>query len=162
MSKTIFILLVVAGLVGCDFGEHTLTSLEPLSATVRLTDTLGHDVSTFHAGEGFDISFALTNTTGTTLTFYKGDSGPNVVFKIWRGDSVVSTSVDGYLFTHIPHTYQLEPGQSLQEHWRAPNTPTQTPKIVLSPGLYALRASVMRFEEAAVNQVSSIAFFIIQ
>lgn len=162
MCRTIALLAFTIGMVGCDFGEHTSASLEPLSATVRLTDTLGNDASTFRAGECFDTSFTLTNITGTTLTFYKGDGGPYSVFKIWRGDSIVATSVDGYASIMVAITGHLEPGHSLQAYWRAPNTPPRMPKIVLSPGLYEVRASVMRFDEVAVNQVPPIPFSIVQ
>ncbi len=144
--------------VGCDLGEQPAP--EPLSATFTLMDTTGREARTFRSGGNFDFSFAITNTTDQPITYHKGDSGPVASFRILKGDSVVATSLDGYVFLMIAITGHLQPGQSLRESWRAPNTPARNPKIVLQPGSYEARLSFVGFDEVKVKLASPIMFSI--
>ena len=162
MYKTISVLVLLFGIVGCDLGERAPGSVEPLSATFRLTDASGREATSFRSGEEFDVIFVLTNTTGGEVTFHKADYGPLAHFTILQGDSVVATSIDGYAFPMVATTGRLEPGQSLQEYWRAPNTPARDPRITLSPAAYEARVAFVSFENVKVKQVPPVAFSIIR
>jgi hypothetical protein len=162
MYNKIPVLVLLFGIIGCDLGERAPGSMEPLSATFRLTDASSREATSFRSGEEFDVIFVLTNTTGGEVTFHKADYGPLAHFTILQGDSVVATSIDGYAFPMVATTGRLEPGQSLQEYWRAPNTPARDPRIVLTPGLYQARASFVSFDKVEVKKVPPIAFSIIR
>jgi hypothetical protein len=145
---------------GCDHGEEVSTLSEPLSATFQLTDTLGHDTTSFRSNRNFDISFRVTNTTGKRLTYYRGNSGPDVIFKIIQADTIVATSTDGYAFLMVATVGHLEPGQTMQGQWRAPNTPARIPKLVLTPGSYKVQTFFPRFDEVEVKELLPISFSI--
>jgi hypothetical protein len=146
-------------LSGCDKGE---TSIEPLSPTFMLTDTSGHQASVFRSGQDFEMTFVVGNSTGKTLTYYRGDSSPDVIFTITRNDKVCATSIDGYAFIQVPSIAHLDPDEILQGLWRAPNTPAQFPRKVLLAGSYLAHVSFPVFHEVESKQVSAIAFSIIQ
>lgn len=162
MHKTIPVFVLLVGITGCDLGERTPGSTEPLSAAFRLTDAAGRETTSFRSGEEFDFVFVLTNTTGGEVTFRKADYGPLAHFTILRGDSVVATSIDGYAFPMVATTGRLEPGQSLQEYWRAPNTPARDPRITLAPGAYEARVAFVSFDNVNVKQVRPVSFSIIR
>jgi hypothetical protein len=161
MKRTMIILAFASARIGCEVAELVDTSRQSLSPTFQLSDTSGRETTNFHSGEEFDISFNLANTTGTQITYHKGDSGPVPRFAIMLGDSIVATSVDGYLFALIVTTEHLAPGETLREQWRAPNTPARNPKIMLPPASYEVRASQVRFDEVEVKQPSPIVFSIV-
>lgn len=162
MKATVFLLTLALAVCGCDFGQKPTIPIEPLAAVVQLTDTSGRETTTFHRGENFDINFTLVNTTGKRLTFYRGDSGPDVMFRIFRGDDLVASSTDGYMFLMVVSTGYLEPGQTMRGYWRGPTTPAQYPKVMLTPGYYKLVASFPRFDQAETRQVPAIQFSIIE
>ena len=162
MKNTILALALIAGIGGCDLGEQASTSIEPLSATFQMTDTSGRQTTNFRSGEDFEMGFTVSNTARKTLTYHVGSSGPVVIFQILQGDSVVATSVDGYAFLMVVVTGHIQPGQSLGERWRGPNTPARNPQIVLDPGPYTVRASFVGFDEVEIEPVSPIAFSIVQ
>jgi hypothetical protein len=115
----------------------------------------------FRSDDNFVITFSIQNTTEHALTFYRGDASPSVIFRIIRSDSIIATSIDGYVFIQVPLIGRLDPGNSLQGIWRAPTTPAQFPKIVLSPGSYRVQVSYPRFAEVEIKQVSALRFTII-
>ena len=160
MKPILFQLTFALVVIGCDFGERPKP--EPLTATFKLTDTTGRETATFRSGENFDFSFAITNTSDQQITYHKGDSGPVASFTILQGDSVVATSLDGYVLLMVATTGHLQPGQNLGENWRAPNTPARDPQIVLSPGLYEAQLSFVGFDEAEVKQIPPLTFSITQ
>jgi len=161
MNHWILLTTLTLGVVGCDLGDdQTPTPLEPLSATFRLTDTCGHEVTSFRSGEDFDISLSVVNTTSRRLTVYRGDSSPDVIFRILQADTVVATSIDGYAFAQVATIGYIEPGQALEGRWRAPNTHAQNPRIVLIPESYRVQSFFPRFDEVEVKQVLPINFSI--
>jgi hypothetical protein len=94
------------------------------------------------------MAFAVQNTSSLTLTYYRGDASPDVTFKIMRNDTIVASSVDGYVFIQIPSAGHLDAGQILRASWKAPTTPAQFPKVHLSPGLYVAQVGYPSFDEA--------------
>jgi hypothetical protein len=102
------------------------------------------------------MTFALQNTIKQTLTYYRGDASPDVIFKIIRNDSVIATSIDGYAFIQVPSVGHLAQGQVLQGYWKAPAMPAQFPRKVLTPGFYRADVAFPRFNEADIKQVSTL------
>ncbi|MBI5472903.1 MAG: hypothetical protein HY961_11210 [Ignavibacteriae bacterium] len=162
MKATLLIFALALGVVACDLGDEPNNPVEPLSATVQLTDTSGREMTVFHPGESFDIRFALTNTTAKTLTYYRGSSAPDVLFWVFRNDSLVASSTDGYAFLMVVSTGYLEPRETLRGFWRGPTTPAQHPRVLLSPGAYVLRVSFPTFDQAETRRVPPIQFSIVE
>lgn len=162
MRTIIFLSTLALGVFGCDFGQKPITPVELLSANIRLTDTSGRETTTFRPNENFDVSFTLTNTTDKRLTFYRGDSGPAVIFQILQGDKVVASSIDGYIFLPVAFTDYLEPGQTMRGYWRGPTTPAQYPRLLLTPGSYKLVVLFPRFDQAETKDVLPIQFSIVE
>lgn len=160
--KSTLIITLALGIAGCDLGDKSINPVELLSATVQLTDTTGRETTTFHTAENFDINFKLTNMTGKRLTFYRGSSAPDVLFIVFRGDSVVASSIDGYVFAMVISAGYLEPGQTMRGHWRGPTTPFQYPKVLLARGVYRLTVSFPIFDQAETKGVPAIEFSIIE
>ena len=145
---------------GCD--QSTSPSDKLLTATFTLADLNGEKFSQLHSGEEFKLEFTLINATDETLTFYRGSSAPPVTFEITKNDSVIASSVDGYAFLAVVLGGSIAPGDSLQGSWRAPTTPAQNPKIILSQGSYEAKVLFPNFKQVKVNSVSSIKFSVIQ
>jgi hypothetical protein len=162
MKVTVFVFTLALLIFGCDMGQRSVIPIEPLSAIVQLTDTSGRETTTFHRGENFDINFTLVNTTGKKLTFYRGDSGPDVMFSVFRNDSLIATSIDGYVFLMVVSTGHVEPGQTLRGYWRGPTTPAQNPRVTLNEGLYKLQVSFPKFDQVEVKEVPAIQFAVIE
>jgi len=160
MKRLTILSIFVFIFLGCEHGEEVSALNDPLSAAFQLSDTLGHDTTSFRSGSSFNISFKVTNTTGKQLTFYRGDSSPNVKFKIYQADTKVASSTDGYAFLMVATVGHLEPGRTMQGQWLAPNTPARIPKIVLTPGLYKIQPFYPRFDEVEVKEISPISFSI--
>ncbi len=148
-------------LAGCELGTQPQVAPVPLAVTFRLADSTGQERRAFHPGESFDIAFSVTNMTPASLTFTKGDTGPDLRLYLLRGDSIAASSVDGYAFAQVVTGGYLDPGDSLNALWRAPNTPARDPKIVLGRGLYEIRASLPYFHEIQIQQVFLIGFVIV-
>ena len=161
--KTLFCCLFVTVLINaCNSPTSSNTGNGSLTATFTLADTTGKQGSQFHSGAEFLLSFTLTNTTHDTLTFHRGNSGPSITFHIFKNDSTVATSIDGYAFLEVVLGGYVAPGESLQGVWRAPTTPVQNPKVVLNLGTYSATVSFPSFDQAKVNPVSPIIFSITQ
>jgi len=157
--------LIVLGLLSIfisSCNQSTSPSDKILTATFALTDTDGQAISQFHSREEFRLAFSLTNTTNDTLTFYRGNSGPSVIFEIMKDDSIVASSTDGYAFAMVVLGGFVAPGQSLQGVWQAPTTPAQNPKVILNPGSYEVKVLFPNFEQAKVNPVSAIKFDVVE
>gem|GEM_PF-2784206 len=127
-----------------------------------LTDTTGYPKSIFSRGEQFNLSFAYINTTADVMTYVKGSSAPSVIFEILKNDSVVASSVDGMGFAQVLIGGSLAPNDTLMGQWRAPNTPYQFPKVILSPGSYKARALYPTFGQAAASSHLDIPFSVVQ
>jgi hypothetical protein len=162
MKPTTFMVILALGVAGCDLGEGQANRVEVLSATLQLTNTSGRDAVTFHPAEDFDVTFTLTNTTGKRVTFYRGSSAPDVLFRVLEADSVVASSVDGYVFLMVTSIGSLEPGQSMRGYWRGPTTPHQYPRVVLSPGVYNLAVRFPKFDGALSKEVPAIPFSVVE
>lgn len=146
--------------IACNQGTSPLNG--PLPVSFTMTDTAGQTISQVHPGEDFLLSFKLTNTTPDTLNYVWANSGPSVVFRIQNNDSVLASSVDGYIFLmDAPHRY-LSPGQSLQTEWKAPTTPAQNPKVMLTSGSYEATVYFPSFYEIKIDPVSPITFRVAQ
>lgn len=133
-----------------------------LNGTFSLMDTTGQSSTQFSSGEEFRLIYSLTNNSKDTLTYYRGNSGPAIIFEIQKNDNVVASSVDGYAFEAIAFKNHLAPGKSLSGNWLAPTTPAQYPKAVLGPGQYKATVSYPIFQEAKVDTVSPIYFTVIE
>ncbi len=143
---------------GCDLGQEGSGPAETLEASVHLADTTGRQTTAFHPSEDFEISFALANTTGRRLTFGRASSAPDVQFRVTKGDSLVASSIDGYVFSMAAPLGYLDPGQTMRGYWRGPTTPVQDPKVKLDVGSSMLYVSFPRFDLAEVKEVPAIQF----
>ncbi len=160
MKRGISLILIAVFFSGCDLLTSSSGEKQDLNPGFTLTDTLGRNTGHFHPGENFDVSFSLRNTTGDTLTYYH--TGPAVVFSIMKGDSIVATSIDGYLFPQVVIGTRLAPGDTLQAKWRAPNTPARPDTLVLAPGLYEATVRFPTFQQLKTDTISPIGFWIVQ
>jgi hypothetical protein len=159
MRAKILIAVFTICLSGCDMGQPPVVSL---TATFYFYDARGVHTSVFRSVDNFTIGFIVRNTTDKVLTYYRGDSSPDVIFRISQGDSVVASSIDGYSFVQIPSEVQVQPGETLMGQWTAPNTPARVPKIVLRSGIYEAHVIFRRFSNAHVDQPPPMPFTIIE
>jgi hypothetical protein len=162
MKSTVFLLMLALSIVGCDLGQNSSSSVEPLVATVHLADTSGREKTIFHPSENFDISFELTNGTDRRLSFGRASSTPDVGFRVTKGDSLAASSTDGYVFLMVATVGYLDPDQTMQGYWRGPTTPAQDPKVRLSIGSYTLQVLFPHFDRAVVKEVPAIQFSVVE
>ncbi|MBI2428052.1 MAG: hypothetical protein HYV29_04535 [Ignavibacteriales bacterium] len=150
--KYLMVLIAFSILVfGCDLHE-------PISTSILLTDTTGRETSTFSWDEHFDVKFTLTNNTDGKIAFTRNSSAPDIRFSVYKGDSLVCSSTDGYAYLMIMSTAVLDPGQSLRGYWRGPTTSAQDPKISLAPGKYLLKVTMPKFNDVYQIQVQPTSF----
>lgn len=138
MNIVLKVIVPVIALIGCDV-------YEPVSTSILLTDTTGRETAIFYEREHFDVRFAVTNNTDEKMTFTRSTSAPDIQFSVYQGDSLVSSSTDGFAFLMVSTTASLGSGQSLRGHWRGPTTAAQHPKVSLTPGEYILVVSFPAF-----------------
>jgi hypothetical protein len=162
MKSSVFLMMLALSIVGCDLGQKSSSSVEPLVATVHLADTSGRETTIFHPSENFEISFELTNSTDRRLTFGRGSSAPDVGFRVTKGDSLVASSTDGYAFLMVATVGYLDPRQTMRGYWRGPTTPAQDPRVRLSIGSYTLHVSFPHFDQAKVKEVPAIQFSVVE
>ena len=144
--------LVTVFISGCDLVNTKST--EKLIPVFTLTDTTGQVSRTFHPGENFVMSYSMINTTSFTLDYYS--SQPPVIFQILRNDSVIASSIDGYSFTQDATRRYLMPDSVLKATWKAPTTPPQFPKVILTPGSYEAKVVFIGFNQVKVESVPGI------
>ncbi len=132
--KSATLLTLVILVLGCNSNP---VGYSGFPTTFSVTDTTGRPASTFHPGDSFDISFAVSNQSGADQSYHY--TGVPVVFQIVRGDSVVATSIDGFLFPQVVLGGRLRNGETYSASWRAPNTSARIPHLDLSAGDYEAR-----------------------
>lgn len=112
-----------------------------------VSDTTGRASSTFRYGQPFMLSFSLINNTGRMLTDHYPPMPP-VRFKILRGDSVVVTSTPKQTgpVIAVPNVIIeaifLDPHDTVEARWKAPDTPYENSGIVLPGGNYTAQVSI--------------------
>ncbi len=131
MKHLVLTLSFLSAIFGCDVtgpaGDNLITDF-------RLQDTSGTEAGRFHAGDEFDMLFAVTNLSGIDLGYTY--TGVPVVFEIWSADTLVATSIDGMAFPQVVLGGTIRNGETFRARWRAPNTGGRIPQISLSPGSY--------------------------
>ena len=156
----ILLSVLIFGIVGCDLGRP-VSDGDVLSAAMYLKDTVGHETSVFRSGEDFDITVKLTNISGKRLQFTRWNSAPGVLFKILRGDSVVAYSTNGP-FLMVATTGYLDPGETMEGHWRGPSPMNRSPKVVLNPGTYRLVIYFPKFQQVEKEGLPSIQVSVVE
>lgn len=104
------------------------------------------------------MTFSIVNTTNDTLAYERANSGPSVIFRILKGDSVVASSVDGYAFLMVVLGGTVVPHDTLRGYWKTPTTPAQNPKVTLYQGSYEAQVLFPRFDMVQVDSVTPIPF----
>ncbi|HTP13926.1 MAG TPA: hypothetical protein VMM37_09855 [Bacteroidota bacterium] len=156
--KRAFVFVLLACVGGCNSNP---VADSRFTTTFSIADTTGTPSTTFHPGESFDVSFAVTNRTGATQTYHF--TGVPVVFQILQADSVLLTSVDGLVFPQVVLAGQLGDGETYTATWRAPNNAARVPTRELGVGGY--QARVLHgcfFDHDALPPTSAIAFTVTQ
>jgi hypothetical protein len=152
--------VLMFGIVGCDVGRP-VSDRDVLSATVHLKDTVGHETSVFRSGEDFDITVKLTNISGKRLQFTRYNSAPDVLFRILRGDSVIAYSTHGPFLMVVTIGY-LNPGETMEGHWRGPSPMNRSPNVALPPGAYSLVISFPKFDQVEKEGLPSIRVSVVE
>lgn len=138
MKPIIPTLIISLAAYGCESIQSPKYSSEnggEIRTEFKLTNTWGAIKTTFRSGENFFMDYTLTNETGKTQHYTIAP--PFTVFEIWSGDSLISTSIDGFAFAmSAPIRTKLEHSQSLSYFWLAPNTIATPGRITLRPGNY--------------------------
>lgn len=80
------------------------------------------------------MRFELTNNSGKDLIY--DYTGVPVIFEIHQNDSIIATSVDGYLFPEVILRDTINNNETYHFNWIAPNTPVKGTKIILQAGNY--------------------------
>lgn len=160
MILAILLSVLIFGIMGCDLGRP-ISDGDVLSSAVYLKDTVGHETTVFRSGEDFDIAVELTNISGRRLQFTRGNSGPDVLFKILRGDSVIAYSTNGP-FLMVVTIGHLDPGETMEGHWRGPSPVNRSPKVVLSPGTYRLVICFPKFEQVEKEGLPSMEISVVE
>jgi hypothetical protein len=160
MNLFIAFIVVLIFLFSCNqINDSTDVLSEP---AFILTDTLGEHVRKFNPGEEFVLNFSLKNTTTETLTFYRGSTAPDVVFRIIQDDRVLASSIDGYGFLMVVSQGKLPPGKIMRNQWRAPTTPEQHSEVILNQGTYSAVVSFPEFNETEVQDADTIGFQVVE
>ncbi len=158
MKVMSFLALVIFLLSGCDLVNTKSTW--KLIPTFTLTDTTGQVRKIFHPGENFVMSYSVINTTSFTLDYY--NTKPPVIFQVIKNDSVIASSIDGYAFAEVVRGGYLMPYGVLKATWKAPTTPPQYPKVILSPGSYEARVVFVGFNQVKVESVPGITILVLR
>jgi hypothetical protein len=133
-----------------------------LTPEFTLSDTLGNPATEFYSGESFRMHFSIINILRDTLVFTRYDGGPLVRFMIMQEDSVIATSMDGLDFYLPVFDDYFPPGDTIRAEWLAPTTPQQSPKVVLTPGVYKARVISWIFNLEEIPAPEDIPFSVIQ
>jgi hypothetical protein len=155
--NNILIILICFTMVAC-FPPFDKT----LMPEFTLADTLDNQSTVFHSGESFQIHFSVINSLPDTLVFTRYDGGPLVRFMIMQEDSVIASSVDGWGFVEPVFEDYFPPGDTIRAEWQAPTTPQQSPKVVLTPGVYKARVISWIFNLEEIPAPEDIPFSVIQ
>ncbi len=149
-------LLPILLLRTCDSGTSA-PDYGKVTVAFAISDTLGKPASSFHSGEDFDMSFSVHNGSGGTLSYFY--TGVPVILEIFAADTLVATSVDGYIFTQVIRNGTLPDGGSYSITWRAPSTKARVNHLVLQPGAYEARVSHGSFfSEFTLTQTPAVPF----
>jgi hypothetical protein len=147
-SSTVALLAVLLLLSAAGCKNNPVIGAGPQVAvgTLVLRTLAGAQATQFHAGEKFEMRFTLTNLTRSSVCYTY--TPPEIVFRIYRGDSLIANSVEGLAFPTTFQTDCVESGQAITRSWMdAPATPAR-PGLALDPGTYV----------AAVSHASNLAF----
>ncbi len=158
MKKLLLIFVIAIAVNGCDLVNSNGNSA--LSPVFSISDIAGQSRTNFHQGESFKLSFSLNNTTGDTVIYTWGS--PMVSFRIYKNDSVVTSSDYGCPEPNFYTTSLLPPDQSIQGSWEGPTPRCDTQKVVLSPGKYLAQVYFPNFGRTKVKAVLPLSFNVIR
>ena len=93
MKKLVLVTIITFLINGCNLVNSNPNEYSILSPKFSIVDTLGKTTTQFHSGESFELSFSLINITGDTVSY--SWSAPMVAFRIYKGDTIVTSSYYG-------------------------------------------------------------------
>ena len=122
-----------------------------------LTDTLGHEQTTFRSGENFLVHLVwVHDSTGAQQGFIMG---PQMDCGLWRWDSLLAGSSWGCVFLMADGRCAGMAQDTMQMHWRAPRGLCQEDSVTLTPGTYEARAFInLYFETDPPPQTPPVTF----
>ena len=136
IMKSMIFLFFLLLVFGCN-SDTPVQNNSDISTSFTLSNTSGVSETIFHSGESFDMHFVLHNFSGTDLIY--NYTGYEVMFQMEQEDSIIASSIDGLGFYLNIMSGKVKDGESFTSNWRAPNTVTQDPKIILPVGTYKAR-----------------------
>ncbi len=87
------------------------------------------DTTQFNFGQDINFRFAIENTSENSYSFINQDTGPFVIFEVFKGDSLLGSSVDGVFYIPLIVEDTLKAGHTLtvQYNWLSVNLHTPLP-----------------------------------
>jgi hypothetical protein len=160
MRSLLMLLLVPMFIRGCD--PFVVSPVVPGTAVPVLTlcDLNGRPSAVFRSGQDFEMRFSLANLSREDICY--SYTAPEMVFKIFAGDSVVATSVDGWMFAQVIIGGCIRAGETYRSRWIAPNAPGREPRISLPPGIYTARAYHAAFSDPRVQALRPVRFTVVR
>lgn len=79
-----------------------------------LADSSSTRTTIFDIGEDIYFHYSILNNTGTTQDYAVSHSGPFVSFKVFKADSLIGTSDDGFSYLAVAIYGKLLPGHALE------------------------------------------------
>jgi hypothetical protein len=157
IAALVAVALVAIG--GCKSNPVIGAGPQIVATTLTLRTLAGVQATQFHTGEKFEMRFSLTNLTRSSVCY--SYTPPETVFRIYRGDSLIVTSVEGMQFPQVIQTDCVGSGEAISRSWAdAPATALRS-NLVLDPGTYTAAVSHASYLAFGVQPASAVTFTII-
>ncbi len=131
MKKILSLFAILILFTACEDGDFNMNRIK---SEFKLYDNNGIEKNIFQSGDDFEMRFELTNNSGKDLIYYY--TGVPVIFEIHQNDSIIATSVDGYVFPEVVLSDTIKNNETYHFNLIAPNTPVRATKIILQAGNY--------------------------
>ena len=151
MKNIIIVLFVTGVLLGCKKEETTQPiSLQVISTSFSITDTLGYPSTYFRPGTPFYLIFQMTNKTGIDQN-YTGTAPISEIY-ITRNDTIISRQYAYLAWSQVVYHGILKADSSLTNRWLGPFNPLSS-VASLSRGNYVADVSInARFDNVEIEQ----------
>ncbi len=119
MTKYIMASLVFV--VGCETSINA--SKSEITTSFLLKDSRNTETTRFGFGQDINFYYAIENGTPNNYSYTNQDTGPLTVFEIYKGDSLIGSSVDGFFYIPliVEGTLQSDDTLTVEYSWLSVN-----------------------------------------
>jgi len=125
---TKYVLVSLMFFLGCENSINSSKTTE-VSTKFFLKNSQDIDTTQFNFGQDINFRFAIENTSENSYSFINQDTGPFVIFEVFKGDSLLGSSVDGVFYIPLIVEDTLKAGHTLTVgyNWLSVNLHTPLP-----------------------------------